>query len=233
MVGEELYKNIDRNTFLDGSWYFGSFEVIMMELSNEDGAFLVRLARRAVKTHLMDGEIIHPPVEVSQRLKEKAGVFVTINEWTSDGKKLRGCIGFPRPDKPLIEAVISSAISAAVRDPRFFPMEIDELDGVVFEVSILTKPVLIEVASPLEYPKRIRIGRDGLIVEKGYMSGLLLPQVPFEYGWAPEEYLTHLCYKAGLPPDAWLSKEVNIYSFTSIIFEEREPMGEVSEKVLS
>ncbi len=209
-----------------------SFEVSTMKLSDEDGEFLVKLARKAVKTYLIDGKTIDSLVEVPQRLKEKTGIFVTISELTSSGKRLRGCIGFPRPYKPLAEAVVDSAINAAVGDPRFSPMKIDELARVVFEVSVLTKPVLIDVASPLEYSKRIQIGRDGLIIERGYVSGLLLPQVPVEYGWSPEEFLTQLCYKAGLPPDAWLTKEAKIYGFTSILFEEEEPLGEVFRKVL-
>ena len=106
------------------------------------------------------------------------------------------------------------------------------MDGVVFEVSVLTPPELIQVESPLEYPKKIVIGRDGLILEKGFFKGLLLPQVPVEYGWDAEEYLAQLSMKAGLPPDAWLSKDAKIYRFTAEIFREEEPKGKIVRETL-
>ncbi|MFQ5711973.1 MAG: TIGR00296 family protein [Candidatus Geothermarchaeales archaeon] len=204
-----------------------------MRLSGEDGEFLVRLARRAAETYLNSRRVIDPPKETPSHLRVKAGVFVTINNLTAEGKTLRGCIGLPRPIKPLVEAVIESAINSAVRDPRFSPMRPEELKRVVFEVSVLTPPELIEVDSPLEYPEKIVIGRDGLIIEKGFLSGLLLPQVPVEYGWDAEEYLSHLCMKAGLTPDSWISKDVKVYRFEGVVFEEEAPEGEVARKALT
>ncbi len=204
-----------------------------MELSNKDGEFLVKLARRAAESHLKEGKVIRPPKEIPSHLLVKAGVFVTINSVTPSGKMLRGCIGLPSPIKPLAEAVIESSINSTVRDPRFAPMRPEELDKVVFEVSVLTPPELLEVESPLEYPKKIVIGRDGLIMEKRFYGGLLLPQVPVEYGWDTEEYLNHLCMKAGLTPDSWISREVKIYRFEAIVYEEEKPHGEIVRKPLS
>ncbi len=203
-----------------------------MELSLKDGEFLVKLARKAVEEYLRGNKIITPPKNAPKNLYEKAGVFVTINKVVSGKRFLRGCIGFPRPYKPLIEALIESAINSAVNDPRFPPMGIEELDSVIFEVSVLTPPVEIKVSSPLDYPKKIVIGRDGLMIEKSIYSGLLLPQVPVEYGWSPEEFLSQLCLKAGLLPDAWLDEDVRIYRFSAIIFEEEEPKGKVIKKAL-
>jgi len=93
------------------------------------------------------------------------------------------------------------------------------------EVTVLTPPELITATTPEEIKGSIVIGRDGLIIEKGYYRGLLLPQVPVEWGWDVDEYLVNLCYKAGLPPDAW--KQARIYRFQGEIFSETEPYGEV------
>ncbi|MEM0050605.1 MAG: TIGR00296 family protein [Candidatus Bathyarchaeia archaeon] len=202
------------------------------DLSDEEGEFLVKLARRAVLENLKDGKIISPPKEVSPNLLVKRGVFVTINNVINGEKSLRGCIGFPYPIYPLVRAVIEAAIESATRDPRFPPMRIDELDNVVFEVSVLTEPELIKVDSPMEYPSKIKVGEDGLIVERGFYRGLLLPQVPIEWGWDEEEFLCQCCLKAGLSPDSWLLKGTKIYKFQAIIFEEIRPNGPVIRKTL-
>ena len=202
------------------------------DLTLEEGKLLVSLARKAIETYLKTGEIIKPPENVPEKLREKCGVFVTINTVRNDRRELRGCIGYPYPTDPLINAVIDSAISSATRDPRFPPMTFDELDHVVFEVSVLTPPELINVENPSEYPSKIKIGRDGLIVERGFFKGLLLPQVPVEWRWNEEEFLCQCCMKAGLPPDCWLMKGTKIYRFQAIIFEEVSPKGEIVRKEL-
>ncbi|MEM4214077.1 MAG: TIGR00296 family protein, partial [Candidatus Methanomethylicaceae archaeon] len=97
---------------------------------------------------------------------------------------------------------------------------------------VLTPPVLLEVNDPKEYPKRIKVGRDGLVVEMGYYKGLLLPQVPVEYGWDEETFLSECCMKAGLPPDSWLSRDVKIYTFSAEVFTEVSPGGEIVRKEL-
>jgi hypothetical protein len=151
-----------------------------------------------------------------------------------DGEKqLRGCIGYPQPTFPLVEATIDSAINAATEDPRFNPLSLKELDEVVFEVSVLTPPEAIEVNKPQEYVGKIKVGEHGLIVEKGFSKGLLLPQVPVEWGWCEEEFLCQCCMKAGLPPDTWLGKGTKIYKFTAIVFEEETPKGKIERKSLS
>ena len=203
------------------------------ELSDEEGKFLIRLARSTVKTYLEKGETIKPPKETPRKLFEKCGVFVTINTASHGEKGLRGCIGYPYPTSPLVEAVIDSAINASTQDPRFEPMDLSELGKVVFEVSVLTPPEPVEVKNPKEYVSKIKVGEDGLIVEKGYFKGLLLPQVPVEWGWCEEEFLCQCSLKAGLPPDSWLTKDAKIYKFKAIIFEEQKPEGEVKRLSLS
>jgi len=205
----------------------------MFQLSNEEGEFLVRLARKAVEEYLKTKKKISLPLEASEKLRRPCGVFVTINRLENGRKVLRGCIGYPYPMMPLVEAVTDSAISAATRDPRFYPLTFEELEKVVFEVSILTPPEKIEAENPMEYPSKINVGEDGLIIEHGIYKGLLLPQVPVEWRWDAEEFLCHCCQKAGLPPDCWLLKETKIYKFQAIIFEEETPKGEIKRKSLA
>lgn len=197
------------------------------ELTQEEGKFLINLARNTVKEYLENGKTLKPPKETPKKLFEQCGVFVTINTFRHGEKELRGCIGYPYPTVPLVEAVIDSAINASTQDPRFEPMSLRELESVVFEVSVLTPPESVEAKNPKEYLNKIKVGEDGLIVERGYYKGLLLPQVPVEWGWCEEEFLCQCCMKAGLPPDSWLTKDAKVYKFRAIIFEEEAPNGEV------
>jgi uncharacterized protein (TIGR00296 family) len=198
------------------------------ELTDEEGKFLINLARNTVRQYLETGKAAKPPKETPKKLFEHCGVFVTINSVGHGGEKeLRGCIGYPYPTSPLVEAVIDSAVNAATEDPRFEPLSIDELERVVFEVSVLTPPQKVEVNNPKEYISKIKVGEDGLIVERGPYKGLLLPQVPIEWSWCEEEFLCQCCMKAGLPPDTWLTKDAIIYKFKAIIFDEETPNGEV------
>ncbi|MDI6846584.1 MAG: TIGR00296 family protein [Candidatus Bathyarchaeia archaeon] len=202
------------------------------QLSLEEGKFLVQLARNAVEKYLKSKKRISVPEGTSEKLLQPCGVFVTINTIRHKEKELRGCIGYPYPTTPLAQAVIESAISSATQDPRFYPLSLSELDTVVFEVSVLTPPQIILVKKPNEHPSKIKVGEDGLIVEKGMFKGLLLPQVPVEWKWDEEEFLCQCCIKAGLPPDCWLLKDTKIYKFQAIIFEEEKPRGEVKRKAL-
>ena len=203
-----------------------------LELSLEEGKFLVELARKAVEEYLKSRKRISAPENTSEKLLQPCGVFVTINTIRDGEKELRGCIGYPYPTTPLVQAVIESAISSATQDPRFYPLSLSELDNVVFEVSVLTPPQLIEVKKPSEYLPKIMVGKDGLIVERGMFKGLLLPQVPVEWEWDEEEFLCQCCIKAGLPPDCWLLENTKIYKFQAIIFEEEKPRGAIKHKAL-
>jgi uncharacterized protein len=200
------------------------------ELTDEEGTFLIRLARDTAKTFLETGKTPKAPADTPKKLFENCGVFVTIN--TTRGN-LRGCIGYPYPTAPLVSAVIDNAVNAATKDPRFEPLNKSELDRVVFEVSVLTPPEPVEVANPKEHLKQVKVGEHGLIVEKGPYKGLLLPQVPVEWGWCEEEFLCQCCIKAGLPPDSWLTKGTKIYRFKAIVFEEETPNGSVKRKKLT
>ena len=200
---------------------------MQFQLTLEEGTFLVKLARSAVENYLKDGKVLAVPHEVSSKLKEHCGVFVTINKVSHEDKKLRGCIGFPYPTTLLVQAVIESAINSATQDPRFPSLSLDELNHVVFEVSVLTPPQQVEAQNPKEYCSKIKVGQDGLIVERSFSKGLLLPQVPVEWKWDEETFLCQCCMKAGLSPDSWLLGETKIYTFQAIIFEEKTPNGKI------
>ena len=202
------------------------------QLDLEEGKLLVDLARKAIEEYLKIRKRISVPENVPKKLLQPCGVFVTINSVQNGEKELRGCIGYPHPTTPLIQAVIESAISSATQDPRFYPLSLSELDHVIFEVSVLAPPQTIEVKKPSEYPSKIKVGKDGLIVERGMFKGLLLPQVPVEWNWDEEEFLCQCCIKAGLPPDNWLLDGTKIYKFEAIIFEEEKPRGQVRRKTL-
>lgn len=210
----------------------GGEHKLSLELSLEEGKFLVELARKTVEEYLKSKKRISAPENISEKLLQPCGVFVTINTIRDGEKELRGCIGYPYPTTPLVQAVIESAISSATQDPRFYPLSLSELDNVVFEVSVLTPPQLIEVKKPSEYLPKIMVGKDGLIVERGMFKGLLLPQVPVEWEWDEEEFLCQCCTKAGLPPDCWLLENTKIYKFQAIIFEEEKPRGAIKHKAL-
>jgi uncharacterized protein (TIGR00296 family) len=201
----------------------------MAAVSLDEGAYIVSLARKSIEEHFASGRKIKPE-RAGGALSQELGVFVTLEEYPSH--ELRGCIGYPLPVKELGLAVVDAALSAAFEDPRFSPLAKGELGKTTVEVSVLSAPEEIRVKSPKEYPQKIKVGRDGLTINYGYSSGLLLPQVPVEWNWDEKEFLAHLCEKAGLPPDMWLSPSVKISKFTAQVFSEDKPGGKVAQKKL-
>ena len=143
--------------------------------SAEEGNELVRAARNSIELYLntryFDKKIVKKSLE---RFNEKYGVFVTLEHYPT--KELRGCIGFPRAVAQVKESVVEAAIAAAFEDPRFVPVSSAELNELIIEVSILSEPIQVE-GNADKRKKSIKVGRDGLIVEYGLYSGLLLPIV--------------------------------------------------------
>ena len=189
-------------------------------LSEAQGEQLVRLARTAVERYVCDSVIVRP----DKGELPVSGVFVTLNYLKGKEEYLRGCIGFAMPHKQLHQSVIAAAIAAATEDPRFAPVDSEELGNIIFEVSVLTEPEELKT----DYKKKIKMGRDGLLLRWKHGSGLLLPQVPVELGWDVDEYLANICYKAGAPIDVWQDPTSKLYSFRAVIFKELEPGGRVS-----
>lgn len=196
--------------------------------SDEEGALAVGIARKVVES-LVRGEKL-PPFDVPDAFREKAGVFVTLT--TYPGDDLRGCIGYPEPVAPLMDALVDSAVSAASRDPRFPRVTADETERIRVEVSLLTPPEELKVANTTDLPNEVVVGEDGLIVQRGPARGLLLPQVPVEWGWDAEEFLSQTCMKAGLSPDSWHMPGTVILRFRAEVFSETSPRGEVTRRDL-
>jgi AmmeMemoRadiSam system protein A len=180
---------------------------------------LISLARKTVEEFFETEKLKIIP---NNKFKEKRGVFITINVYPED--ELRGCVGFPLPQYPLYEAVQRAAIEAAFHDNRFPSLREEELDKIVFEVSILTSPKEI----PDKDLEKIESGKDGLILEYSIRKALLLPQVWEEIS-DKKEFLEALCYKCGLPSGMWLDKKSKLYKFQVKAFKETKPKGEVIE----
>ena len=197
-------------------------------LSLDDGKNAVLFARKVVDNFVKENIILD--MDLGEIFRENLGAFVTIH--TFPEHDLRGCIGIPMPIMSLKDAITEGAKSAT-RDPRFPPLKENELDSILIEVTILTKPEIINIKNPEEYLSHIELGRDGLIVEQGIFKGLLLPQVPIEQGWNKEEFLTYTCTKAGIMPDSWKHKNIKISKFSGQIFTETEPKGKIVEKKLN
>jgi AmmeMemoRadiSam system protein A len=150
-------------------------------------------------------------VDFDEALRRPAGAFVTLRTKRGD---LRGCIGSIRAVEPLFKAVTSSAVSAAFRDPRFFPVSPEEMPQLELEISVMG-PI-----EPVLDVTEIEVGRDGLIISRGRFAGLLLPQVATEYGWDRETFLDQTCIKAGLAAGSWRSQDTRIEKFAAEVFGE-------------
>lgn len=195
-------------------------------LSCGDGQLLVKKARESLCGYFLEKDIL--PLEGGV-FEQSRSLFVTINSYPK--KELRGCIGFVNSQKKLGSAICEAAIHAGINDTRFSPIKKSETDKIVFEVSVLTIPKLLECEA-LERGKHIKIGHDGLIIEYGASSGLLLPQVATEWNFTPKDFLQALCQKAGLPRDMHKSESAAVYKFSAQIFEEKTPCGKIVEKKL-
>lgn len=177
-------------------------------LKKNQQKFLLDLARQTIQHYLKTGETLKIKIE-DKELKEKRGAFVTLKV----NDQLRGCIGLPLPYKPLCETITEVAISAATQDYRFQPLELEELPQTKIEISVLSLP------KPIKDIKEIEVGKHGIIISKGSSKGLLLPQVPVEWNWDLETYLSHGCLKAGLDENEW-REGVHIEIFSAQVFSE-------------
>jgi AmmeMemoRadiSam system protein A len=180
-------------------------------LNEDQRRRLLKLARESIEA-VLEGRVPERSAdEFDGDLRRPAGTFVTLR--TQDGD-LRGCIGSIRAHEPLYRAVISSAINAAFRDPRFLPVRRDELPELELEISVMG-PI-----EPVERIEEIEVGRDGLILSRGRFAGLLLPQVATEYRWDRETFLDQTCIKAGMRPGSWRERDCTIEKFSAEVFGE-------------
>ena len=169
---------------------------------------LHHIARKAIEDVITQKHRSEPEPKIPPSLMEKRGAFVTLKKHG----QLRGCIGHIKGSKPLYKTVGEMAVAAAFNDPRFNPVTEAELSDLEIEVSVLTPLKRIKDLEEIE------VGKHGILMKKGFYSGLLLPQVATEYGWDRKTFLEHTCLKAGLSTDAWKDKDTMIYIFSAEVF---------------
>jgi len=190
--------------------------------SDQQGQTLVTLARRTLEQRLLPNgsdvpgsAMITAPDDTS--FKRHCGTFVTIKKQG----RLRGCIGNLQPTGTVWEGIRQNAINAALHDPRFKPLDAGELDQVSISISILSKPQPLNYANGSDLVEKLRVAVDGVIIQKGAAQATFLPQV-----WAqlpqPEKFLTHLCLKAGLAPNAWRQADLKVFTYQAQYFDEHK-----------
>jgi AmmeMemoRadiSam system protein A len=187
-----------------------NFDSTETEIDREARLFLLSLARNAIQSRF-DALPLPSQEPEAEVLCEQRGAFVTLK---IDGR-LRGCIGHVIGVVPLWRAVRDNAIAAAFEDPRFHPLQADELPLTHIEISALT-PLRRATAD------QVTVGRDGILIERGRARGLLLPQVAVEYGWDLETFLDHTCRKAGLEAGCWRHPDTVISTFSAEVFGEND-----------
>jgi hypothetical protein len=202
----------------NGQWTVGYGSVVAYNtkgedmLNNQQKKKLLKIARASINTYLQTGKKMQLS-ETDAVLTQEMGAFVTLNKHA----QLRGCIGNLTASQPLYLTIRDMAVEAAVSDPRFTPLTLAELKDIEIEISVLSPLKKVDSADKIE------LGKDGVLVRKGYQSGVFLPQVATETGWSKEEFLNNLCaQKAGLPADAWKDKSTELYIFKAEVFSEEK-----------
>jgi AmmeMemoRadiSam system protein A len=185
-------------------------ESLSLMTNDHDRAWLLALAREAIVTYASARELV---TSISEPIAEReGGAFVTLHK----RGELRGCIGHLEVDQPLGRVVPRCAVAAASTDPRFPPVSLAEVPELEIEISLLGP------LEPIAGPADIIVGVHGLVVERDWHRGLLLPQVATEWGWDAPTFLAQTCHKAGLPQDAW-KHWVKMWRFEAEVFSEKQP----------
>ena len=212
----EKARGISATTSLDKS---GEKEAGMADtdkLTEEQGKYLVGLARRTIERALSDQhDVKKPDADLPAIYNEERGTFVTL----TIGGNLRGCIGHIIPQESLIEGIKINAVNAAFRDPRFRRLTKGELKKIHVEISILTEPKPLSYSDGDDLLNKLRSDIDGVIIKKGYRQATFLPQV-WEQLPRKEDFLSHLCLKAGLSGDEWRMGDLEVSIYQVQAFEE-------------
>jgi AmmeMemoRadiSam system protein A len=177
-----------------------------LQLTDSDKAALLKTARLSIESHFSSQVQNYP--RLSKAANGNYGAFVSLHS----GGTLRGCIGYIRSEKPLLQTITEAAKSAAFSDYRFKPVSAAEVKQLEIEISVLSP------FKPVKKPDEIIVGRHGIYITSQSKSGILLPQVATEYNWNKREFLSQTCRKAGLPKDAWKQDDCKIEIFTAVVF---------------
>lgn len=214
-VGKVLDYRNSGDTAGDKSRVVGYAAIAFYEGLNEsEKEFLLNLARRTLESYLTNKT--KPVVDeesLSQSLKKVQGCFVTLKKHG----RLRGCIGHILPQEELYKCVMDNAISAALNDPRFSPVEPEELKNIKIEISVLTVPELLVYSSPEDLLNKLKPNVDGVVIRYGWRESTYLPQV-WEQLPDKKQFLSSLCLKQGSPPECW--KDAEIYTYHATVFSE-------------
>ncbi len=182
-------------------------------LTNDEKNTLLKISRDTLKNFLKDEKYPEKnKYKLTDNLNAKRGVFVTLHKKGA----LRGCIGYIEGIKPVYQAVMENTVNAALEDPRFPRVKNSEIDELDIEISVMTPLKTFKKAQEIE------IGRDGLVISKGFHRGLLLPQVATEWKWDRIQFLEAVSNKAGLPKDSWKKPDVKLEKFSAIVFGEKK-----------
>ncbi len=178
-------------------------------LKSKEKKILLDIAHKAIVAVVREEDTTPEPRE-EKALNTRSGCFVTIKQ----DDELRGCIGNFQSDLPLFKEVAEMAAASACKDPRFYPLQEDEINNISIDISVLSPLEKIDSIESIE------IGTHGIYLEKGYYRGVLLPQVATEHNWDRETFLKQTCIKAGLPTDSWEAEETDIYIFSAEVFSD-------------
>ncbi|MEM2924581.1 MAG: TIGR00296 family protein [Methanocellales archaeon] len=187
-----------------------------MEIGEREAKILVDIARAAAAAYLKDGVKIKLPENIPPALNNKIGVFVSLKKIEGGKERNLFSMGYPLPIKPAAEAALDSAVAVAIR-ARINGIE--TLDGMDVEVSIIGSIEPFEGYDRASLPDQIKIGEDGVLIERGFHRALYLPQIAVENGWDGSDFLSECCVKAGLMPDAWLDRDTKLYKFKVKVFK--------------
>lgn len=191
-------------------------------MTGEEGKIGLELARKSLESTLWEGKPLEVPEGLPEIFYREGAAFVTLN--LKESGRLRGCIGSLLAHRPLAEDIVKNAVSAATADPRFPTVTKSELEKVTLELSVLTHPKPFPYETPEELLARITPGEDGVIIKKGPYQATFLPSV-WEQIPEKSDFFRHLCAKAGLPGDFYLTGALEVYTYRAEIFHEEEAHG--------
>ncbi len=194
-------------------------------IDTDRGRTLVSHARSTIERAVRSDGVGNPTTHLDSASTGTHGTFVTLTR----REQLRGCKGYPEPVAPLRRLVETAAVDAAVRDPRFSPLEPAELDVTKVSTTVLSSPTALETAAS-DRPAAIEVGTHGVVAIKADRRGLLLPQVAVDRDWDAETFLSATCRKAGLRPDAWRDPATEIRRFEGTVFAEVAPGGPIERE---
>ncbi|MFH0998108.1 MAG: AmmeMemoRadiSam system protein A [Pseudomonadota bacterium] len=189
----------------------------MSPMSIEDKRYLLQLARTVILDHLGEKTAGPLPARSTPAFMEKRGCFVTLHACG----RLRGCIGIIEPIKSLIACVKENAIHAGFQDSRFSPVTLNEMEDIIIEISILTKPVPLIYENADGLKKRLKPGVHGVILSQGYHRATFLPQV-WEQLPGTEDFLGQLCRKAGMEKTCWKDRKTAVEVYEVSVFSEKD-----------